>query len=299
MATFQTNYFVSLFEGPAGTLNINAASSDPLSRTLDDGDPGSTAFEPSDALTVDGQSRTYLGTQLINGETFVIVQTGSTYFAYGLVPDPATFDSTLSAGTFGIATLQNTAGVEVSTLCFAPGTLIATPAGEKTVETLQIGDLILTADGRNIPVRWIGRQTVVAAFAGDRARPVRIAAGALGNGLPHSDLILTADHALILDGLAINAGALVNGTTITRDPAPARATYYHIETEGHEVILANGAPAETYIDYVGRQAFDNHAEYITLYGDARIITEMPLPRVVSGRLASAALLSQKGGRTAA
>ena len=38
-------------------------------------------------------------------------------------------------------------------------------------------------------------------------------------------------------------------------------TVYHIETEDHDIILAEGAPAETFIDYVGRQAFDNYAEY--------------------------------------
>ena len=50
---------------------------------------------------------------------------------------------------------------------------------------------------------------------GQTLHPVRVSAGALGNGLPHTELVLTADHALIIDGLAINTGALVNGTTIT------------------------------------------------------------------------------------
>ena len=182
------------------------------------------------------------------------------------------------------------------TVCFAAGTLIATPEGETAVEELQIGDMVTTAEGRMVPVKWIGRQTVVAAFAGERARPVRVAAGALGDGLPHSDLVLTADHALILDGLAINAGALVNGSTISFDPAPERATYYHIETEGHEVILANGAPAETYVDYIQRRVFDNYAEYLELYGDDRTITEMPLPRVSAARLVPDAIRARLAGR---
>ena len=171
--------------------------------------------------------------------------------------------------------------------CFAPGTLIATPDGATRVEALRIGDQIRTADGRAVPVTWIGRRTVLKGFAGERARPVRVTAGALGDGLPHRDLVLTADHALILDGLAINAGALVNGTTITLDPLatlPERITHYHVETADHDVILANGAPAESYIDYLGRRTFDNHAEYAALYGQDRFIPEMLLPRIGTARL---------------
>lgn len=171
-----------------------------------------------------------------------------------------------------------------TTVCFAAGTQISTTTGDVRVEDLTIGSLVMTADGRAVPVKWIGRQTVGKLFAGDRARPVRVAAGALGAGLPHSDLVLTADHALILDGLAINSGVLVNGTTITLDPLsslPAEVTYYHVETEDHDVILANGAQVETYVDYVQRGIFDNYQEYVDLYGDQRTIPEMLLPRITS------------------
>ena len=172
--------------------------------------------------------------------------------------------------------------------CFAAGTLIATPEGETIVESLQIGDLINTSDGRAVLVKWIGRQTVHKLFTQpERFVPVRVSAGALGDGLPHTDLVLTADHALIIDDLAINASALVNGTTIAYesiDSQPERVTYYHIETEDHDVILANGAPAETFVDYVGRKAFDNFAEYLGLYGDEQAITEMSRPRVSAARL---------------
>ena len=68
------------------------------------------------------------------------------------------------------------------------------------------------------------------------------------------------------------------------DSLPERITYYHIETQNHDVILANGAPAETFIDYTGRKAFDNFAEYIDLYGEERAIYEMDRPRVSAARL---------------
>lgn len=170
-------------------------------------------------------------------------------------------------------------------VCFLPGTLIATPEGEVAVESLSIGDAILTADGRAVPVRWIGRQTVTTLFGPPESRsPVVIEAGALAEAIPHSDLRVTADHALILDGIAVNAGALVNGTTIRRIPRAElgeRYTVFHIETEGHEAILANGAPTETFVDNVARARFDNHAEYLALFGAESPVAEMALPRAAS------------------
>lgn len=172
-------------------------------------------------------------------------------------------------------------------LCFAAGTMIATPQGDRAVETLRMGDMIATADGRSVPVKWIGRQTLHKRFAGVRACPARVSAGAMGEGLPYRDLVLTADHALVLDGMAINAGALVNGVSITLDPPESlaeRVTYYHVETEAHDVILANGVPAETFIDYVARSHFDNYAEYVALFGVPDPIAEMPMLRISAARL---------------
>lgn len=173
-------------------------------------------------------------------------------------------------------------------ICFAPGSLIATPGGERAVEALAIGDLVLTASGQAVPIKWIGRQTVFPWISvSEKMEPVRFRKGALGGGLPHSDLIVTADHGMIVDGLVINASALVNGTTIEFVPVselPHLITYYHIETENHDVILANGAPSETFVDVPGRRGFDNYQEYLELYGAERIITEMRAPRITCRRM---------------
>ncbi|MDF0598279.1 Hint domain-containing protein [Psychromarinibacter halotolerans] len=181
--------------------------------------------------------------------------------------------------------------------CFAAGTQIAAPGGERAVETLEPGDRVLTPEGE-ATVTWVGRRTVHKLFTpAEKFAPVRVTAGALGDGIPHTDLVLTADHALILDGMAVNAGALVNGTTIRFDAMadlPEQVTYYHVETDHHEVILANGTPAETYVDNVGRRAFDNFAEYQALCGEERTIDEMPLPRIASARLLPADLRARLG-----
>jgi len=188
------------------------------------------------------------------------------------------------------------------TVCFLAGTLIATPAGERPVETLAAGDLVLTADGRAAPVYWVGRQTVATLFADPlRTLPVRITAGALGGGLPTRDLFVSPDHALFLDDVLVQAGALVNGTTITRvDAMPERFTYFHVELEDHALILAEGVPAETFVDNVTRRRFDNFAEYEALFGDVSAsIAEIVAPRIKSTRQLPRALRDRIAGRSAA
>jgi len=210
-------------------------------------------------------------------------------------PTPAV-GTPASAGDFasdvgGFASLLT--GLTLSyTFCFLAGTQIATRRGEKMVEEVTRDDVLCTADGGTSPVKWIGRQKVRPRFSGTHVCPVRIRAGALGAGLPKRDLVVTSDHGLILDGYMINASALMNGDTIHFVPTSELGesyTVYHIETENHDVILAEGAPAETFIDYAARRAFDNYAEYVTLYGEECKITEMPHPRISAARMLPAGL----------
>jgi hypothetical protein len=174
---------------------------------------------------------------------------------------------------------------ETEVICFYPGTLVATPAGEVAVEALRAGDLVLTADGRAVQVRWMGRQTVSTRFADPlRALPIRIRAGALGEGLPRRDLLVSPGHALLVGGVLVQAGALVNGTSIVREAAvPQVFTYWHVEVADHSLVLAEGAPAETFVDNADREAFDNWDEYLALVGEEQPIPEMDLPRAKSHR----------------
>jgi hypothetical protein len=183
-------------------------------------------------------------------------------------------------------------------ICFMPGTLIATPAGEVPVETLQRGDVVLTAEGRAAPVMWMGRQTVCRRFADPlRVLPIRIAAGALGEELPRRDLLISPDHALLLDGVLVHAGALVNGITVRRETdAPERWTYWHVELADHALVLAEGVPAETFVDNAERLAFDNWAEHQSLYPDGQQLSEMPLPRAKSHRQVPHSLRQRIAGR---
>ncbi len=187
---------------------------------------------------------------------------------------------------------SGTDAITTTAVCFLAGTLITTPTGPVAVEDLAIGDLVVTVDGRAVSVKWLGRQTLMALFGmPEGRRPVCIAAGALGDNLPNRDLCLTSDHALLIDdGLVralVQAGALVNDSTIRRIPLEElgeRLVVFHIETKNHEVILAEGTPAETFVDNVSRRHFDNFAEYEALYGGGSgMIEELPYPRAMSAR----------------
>ncbi len=179
------------------------------------------------------------------------------------------------------------ASQDANITCFLGGTAIATPDGERPVELLGPGDMVLTADGRAVPVLWVGKTTVSTKFGpAERLMPVRVAAGALDNGLPRRDLLVTSDHALFLEGMLVTAGAMVDGVGVTRASLSGFGdtyTVYHVETENHEVILAEGVGAETFVDYVGRSSFDNYSAYLNLYGHDRTIPEMDCLRVSSAR----------------
>ena len=168
--------------------------------------------------------------------------------------------------------------------CYARGTLIATPAGEIAVEDLAIGDPVTTAAGAAEPVRWIGRRSYAGRFLAGRRHllPIVFRAGSLGSGLPRRDLRVSPAHAMLLDGLLVPASCLVNGTSIVQDAACRRVDYLHIELARHDVILAEGAPSETFLDDDSRGLFHNAGEYRALYPDEPAAGRYCAPRVESG-----------------
>ena len=152
--------------------------------------------------------------------------------------------------------------------CYMQGTMIATPEGERAVESLRAGDLVRVLDGSARAVKWVGHRTYEAEFGASEAfvRPVVIRAGALGRGLPTRDLRVSPQHGMLIDGAMVPAAALVNGVSILRDETPGDVTYFHVELEGHEAIFAEGAASETFVDHDSRAMFDNADEYNLMYG---------------------------------
>ena len=179
--------------------------------------------------------------------------------------------------------------------CFLRGTAILTDCGEKPVEDLRVDDCVVLPDGSTRPIKWIGRQV----FKKSGARwhkdviPIRVSRHALDGRTPHSDLYLSPGHALLLDGIFIRVKELANGTTIApvipADGMPIE--YYAVMLDTHEVILAEGAAAETFcLKDSNHENFANFAEYARLYGKERTVMTSYAPVLGGGWMHFKALL---------
>jgi hypothetical protein len=153
--------------------------------------------------------------------------------------------------------------------CYCRGTSILTEGGEVRIEDLAIGDIVVTISGQAKPIKWIGKRSYAGPFiSGNRAvLPIVVRAGALAPDIPARDLWLSPRHALLLDGVLVPAEYLVNGQTILQAEAVEQVEYFHLEFEAHEVILAEGAPAESYVESDNRHGFHNAHEFAALYPD--------------------------------
>jgi hypothetical protein len=148
--------------------------------------------------------------------------------------------------------------VTIEPLCFLAGTQIATLSGETPIERLSVGDVVVTARGDLRPIAWIGIGRVMATRGRrNAATPVIVRKGALGPNVPYHDLRVTKAHSLYFDGVLIPVEFLVNHRSILWDDRAQEVSIYHIELETHDVLLANGAPAESYRDDGNRWLFGN------------------------------------------
>ncbi|MEA2777909.1 MAG: hypothetical protein QOF90_3315, partial [Acetobacteraceae bacterium] len=195
---------------------------------------------------------------------------------------------TFTSGTVGTGT--NTRDLFTVT-CFAEGTHIATPDGEVAVESLAEGDVVRTASGGTRVVRWVGYRDLdlTRHIAPHLVQPIRIAAGAFGESVPSRDLRLSPDHAVLLEGMLIPAKLLRNDATIVCETECRTVTYYHIELDAHDILLAEGLQAESYLDTGNRATFTNGGQPMTLHptfenDQKRREAESCAPFVADGRV---------------
>ncbi|MEO0999058.1 MAG: Hint domain-containing protein [Pseudomonadota bacterium] len=317
VATVSRPVSFSIFGGSVGDYVVDAVNAAPVTLTFEIGDDGSVSNAEWDAefdvpaLFVDGFAGSHTGS-----DSFLFDPTADAPFAFltEAVSDGLLFSIDPSVTfTVGqnvdalIGGLTNSFDADVSgIICFTPGSLIATPTGPRPVETLAIGDLVITEDRGLQAIRWVGRRRMTGARlrAMPELRPILIPRGSLGPGLPERDMRVSPQHRMLLDGPAcrlthgsdavlVPAKALLNCAGIAADTGCREVEYVHVLFDRHEIIWADGVRTESFhpghvamdsLDAAGRaellEIFPELAAAPAAYGP----TARPAPRMAEARL---------------
>jgi Hint domain len=237
------------FTDDTGTLRLHQPADFAATMT------GFTIGDTIDLAGVAADGASWLAGQL------TISNAGSTVATLSLPGD-------YSAAIFDVSSDNNGGSAVTAVSCYAEGTRIRTTSGEVAVEHLRAGTFVQTVSGQTQRVRWIGHRHVDLRRHPDRQRalPIRIAAHAFGVGKPARALVLSPDHAVFVDDVLIPIRHLVNGSTVARIECDA-ITYYHVELPKHDVLLAEGLPAESYLETGARGAFANCDGVVQLHPD--------------------------------
>ncbi|WP_417247872.1 Hint domain-containing protein [Celeribacter sp.] len=190
--------------------------------------------------------------------------------------------------TFDTGEVLSFSGIEI--ICFAQGTEIITAKGPVNVEDLEVGDMVLTMDNGMQPLRWMGSNKLDREELAMRPnlKPVRIAAGALGNGTPSNDLMVSRQHRILVRSviaermfgvseILVAANKLVGlpGIEVVKDTESV--AYYHMLFDQHEIVFSNGAATESL--FTGPEALkavseDARAEILALFPDIETQTAL-------------------------
>jgi hypothetical protein len=265
-----------------GTTGVNYNLSSPrivygFTSTADVVDDKSLSFGSFSSYVISGQN--------VSGQQTITFTAGS-----GSSLSFTVFGTNLTAGLYTttgtgplLVTNDGTGGSDISPnqVCFVRGTRIATPTGETAVEALDVGDLVsvIGVDGEaaSQPIKWIGYRLIdlVGRSAPDTVAPVRIRKGAFAEGVPHSDLLVSPDHAIFVDGVLVSARQLVNYTTIQYEKNWRSVEYYHVELDHHAILIAEGLTVESYLDTGNRGFFINSGDPLVLRPDLATRSDFP------------------------
>jgi hypothetical protein len=165
--------------------------------------------------------------------------------------------------------------------CYLKGTRLLAVRGLKKIEELEIGDRLVTLSGDAEKIQWIGRCSYHRDSDGpwpEHVKPIRIARGALHHDVPHTDLFVSQNHRIYVDGLLIRAADLLNGDTIAIDSRDACTTieYLHVKTTRHSISFAEGLQSETLLlNEHSKYLFDNFDEFEQSYDSEAALLEEP------------------------
>lgn len=218
--------------------------------------------------------------QMQNGDVFVTDQ-GNAGALDNL--DIQTLELTEIVSTFHVGFIADQS-VDNSTVCFAAGTRISTPCGERRVETLKIGDYVTTCDGGAQRLEWVKTRTH--RRTGARTAPIEIAPGALGHGIPARRLVVSPQHRILLRSrvakrmtggaeVFVAAKHLVGQPGITRRAIGPGVEYWHLALPKHHILIADGALAESY--YPGPWAVSRVGATLQNRSHALNITDLARP----------------------
>jgi hypothetical protein len=243
------------FQDATGTVQIESVGS--FAGTL-------KGFADGDRIDLSGITYAAGNTVACNGTDLVVSNAGGTALA-----TVALSDGSETLGAYVLQQDTTLGGTDiVDAACYAAGTRIDTERGAVAIEALRVGDRLVSAFGGTAPVVWIGHRRVDCRRhpRPQEVRPVRVRRGAFGPDRPRRDLWLSGDHAVFIAGVLIPVRYLVNGATVVRERVDT-VSYFHVELPAHDVILAEGLPAESYLDTGNRGAFANGGADVRMHPD--------------------------------
>ncbi len=270
-----------------------------LTNTLNPSANGDYLMSASHFAVTGSDGSQFLAFQLFSGTTHTSPPWGN---AHGIVATTAplqegvtySFDSSPPVGFQGSGGAFYHGAVPYALLvCFTSGTMIRQKAGEIAVEELEVGDPVMTLDHGEQPIRWIGSRSLSAVELAlfPKLRPIRIAAGALGDGSPERDLIVSPQHRMLIRSaiaermfgaseILVPALKLLDWAGVERVSGEDGVTYWHFLLDDHQLVTANGAVSESL--FVRPQTMeampeDGRAEIIALFPELGARGYRPAP----------------------
>ncbi len=239
-------------------LEYNGGNSDPDTILFVDGVETTFTVILTGTLPNSNKFRDVNGEDL-RGEPIVVIEDDNTGQQYYFLDDRIVSAETMADLPNGSIALGNSNNAPPPiAICFCSGTLIDTPDGPRAIETLSPGELVLTDQGP-LPVRWIGHRQVQTSEMAQYSelRPVCIAKGAIGDGLPSADVMVSANHRVQISGWAVELAmgqesALIAAKHLTDRPGidtvmPDHAvTYIHLLFDSHRLVTTSGLISESF-----------------------------------------------------